>query len=218
VFQIPPQGTINLHASLLPQYRGPAPINWALIQGEKETGVTIFYIEEQVDTGNIILQKKTSIGPEETAGELHDRLAVMGAELLVKSIDLIEQGKAPRLPQEGPVSKAPKITREICQIDWNKDAISIFNLVRGVSPSPGAFTFFNGRLMKIHRVKVEKTFGKRRREPGQIVKIDLKRGEIQVATGQGSISILELQPEGKRQMTAEEFLRGHRLQVGEQFG
>jgi len=223
VFTLPPKGTINLHASLLPKYRGAAPIHWAIINGETETGVSTFFLGETVDTGDLILQERVPIGPEETAGELHDKLARVGAEVLLRTVDLIEAGKAPRQKQQGEPTRAPKITPDACRIDWRKDSRSIFNLVRGLAPSPGAFTTLDGKILKIYRTYVDESaetagvLQSWRPEPGQVIDTGGGR-KITVATGRGAISILDLQLEGRRRMTAEEFLRGHRVKVGEQFG
>lgn len=217
VFKLPPKGTINLHASLLPKYRGAAPINWAIINGEKETGVTTMYIQEKVDAGDIILQKKVEIGEEETAGELHDKLATWGAKLLLQTVDLIDENRAPRSHQKGEVTKAPKITRELGHIQWKKPASEIRNLIRGLCPSPGAYTCVDGKLMKIFRTKICDE-SRSPRSPGEIVAVKPKLGSIEVATGSGTLEILELQPEGKRRMLASEFLRGHALKVGDKFG
>jgi methionyl-tRNA formyltransferase len=216
VFTLPPAGTINLHASLLPKYRGAAPINWAIINGGKETGLTTIFIQEKVDTGDIILQKKVAIGDEETAGELHDRLASLGAELLLETVNLIEEGKAPRQFQTGEATKAPKLTKELGHIDWSQSARSIHNLVRGLSPYPGAYTYVHGKLIKIFRTRVVAD-SEVAEIPGEIISIELRKGLIEVATGSGRLLILELQPEGKRRMTSEEYLRGHGLKVGEKF-
>jgi methionyl-tRNA formyltransferase len=215
VFEIPPLGTINLHASLLPSYRGAAPINWAIIKGEPITGLTTFFIEKTVDTGNIIFQRSVKIGPNETAGELHDRLAILGSEVVAETVDAVAAGTAPRLSQEGMATSAPKITREICEIHWDADAISVHNLVRGLSPYPGAFTTLHGNLVKVYRTKLIRTSG-RRKDPGQITRI--QKDAIQIQTGNGIVSIIELQPEGRRRMSAEEFLRGHALSTSDSLG
>ncbi|MDZ7331117.1 MAG: methionyl-tRNA formyltransferase [candidate division KSB1 bacterium] len=213
VFTIPSQGAINLHASLLPKYRGAAPINWAIINGESETGVTTFFIEQQVDAGNWILQRAIPISPDETAGELHDRLSLIGADLLLETVDLIESGRAPRHPQQGEVTRAPKITREICHIDWQKDSLAIYNLIRGLSPLPRAFTYYQNQELKICRAHVVTPDVAAPGLPGQI--IDINKEAIFVATGRGVLAITELQPENKRRMSTAEYLRGHRLRIGE---
>ncbi len=213
VFTLPPKGTVNLHASLLPKYRGAAPIQWAIIRGERETGVTTFFIEERVDTGDMILQEKIAIGEEETAGELSKRLAELGAVVLRRTVDLIAEGKAPRRKQHGRATRAPKITREMCRIDWQKPAVEVHNLIRGLSPDPGAFTFWNGKEIKIYRSRphdARTDFG-----PGTVVGVD--DDQINVATGSGVVSILEMQLAGRRRMSAAEFLRGHKLEPGDVF-
>jgi len=212
VFTIPSRGMINLHASLLPKYRGAAPIQWAIIKGEKETGVTTFFISERVDTGDIILQRKVAIGKEETAGELHDRLAEIGAELVLESLELIEKNQAVARKQEGEVTLAPKIQKEDCLIDWAKDAQTVVNHIRGLSPSPGAFTYLEGKILKIFRAKAMSR-SRARGDPGQVVESHPKRGFI-VKAGWGLVQILELQLEGKRSMSWEEFLRGHPVPKG----
>ncbi len=213
VFKLAPLGTFNLHASLLPKYRGAAPINWAIINGEKETGVTTFFIEESIDTGNIILQARVPIGENETAGELHDKLAEIGAELVLHTVRLIEIGKVQPKPQDNSLATpAPKIFKENCKIDWNKSADEIHNLVRGLSPSPCAFTFYENRLIKIYRtIKIQDTSNA---EPGTILEAGNK---LIVSTLSGKLEITELQLEGKRKLSAEDFLRGFKLQVGKKF-
>lgn len=215
IFTMPPLGTINVHASLLPKYRGAAPINWAVINGEKETGITTFFIEKRVDTGEWILQKKIEIGEAETAGELHDRLSLLGAEALLETINLINQKKAVRVLQSGEITKAPKLTNELCRIDWTKDAVSIFNLVRGLSPYPRAFSYLNDNEIKILRTEIASTESDESINSGDIIAVDGEK--LYVATGRGTIAITELQPANKRQMTTAEYLRGHAVEVGEKF-
>lgn len=213
VFSIPTHGTFNLHASLLPKYRGAAPIQWAIINGEKETGVTTFFLQETVDTGNIILQARVPIGPDETFGELHDKLADVGAEIVLHTVRLIEMGKATLHPQnEAEATPAPKIFKPHCRIDWTKTAQQIHNLVRGLSPSPCAYTIVEKKTLKIYRTKTDDTTSGD--PPGTVCETN---GTIVVATGSGSIHILELQLEGRRRMSAEEFLHGYRLKKGTRF-
>ena len=216
VFEIPRYGSFNLHASLLPKYRGAAPINWAIIKGEKETGVTTFLLQEKVDTGSIILQARVKIGKDETAGELHDRLAAVGAEIVLQTVRLIELGKAkPHAQDESLASPAPKIHREMCRIDWAKTAQEVHNFVRGLSPDPCAFTFHNGKLLNIYRTK--KTGVKvHEASPGLVVSKTDK--ELQVVTEDEALAIEELQLEGKKRMQIEEFLRGYRLDRGDRLG
>ena len=218
VFELPSAGTINLHSSLLPKLRGAAPINWAIINGHKETGVTTIFINTKVDTGDIILQKAVSIGDNETAGELHDRLAILGAETLTETVKLIETGSAPRVVQTGETTRAPKITRELCQINWQDSAEKIRNLIRGLSPYPGAYSYFAGQMIKIYstvRSEIspeDKTFS-----PGDVVYTDVKSGRLLVQTGEGLLEIVELQPAGKKRMTAKEYLSGYELKPGDFF-
>jgi len=217
VFTMPPRGTVNLHASLLPRYRGAAPINWALINGETETGITIFFIKKEIDTGNIILQEKVEILPEDNFGSLHNKLMTIGAEVLMEAIDLIEANEAPSLPQTGEVTKAPRITKEICRINWDNPALSIHNLVRGLSPCPGAFTMLDNRLLKIFTTQYVNQPTTLTVKPGTIIEISQKTGLISVVTGDGTLAIQELQLAGKKCMCTSEFLKGCRLKVGDQF-
>ncbi len=217
VFELPPKGTINLHSSLLPKYRGAAPINWAIINGEKETGVTTIMIQQKVDAGDIVLQKKAQITDDETAGELHDKLATLGATLLLESINLIASGSVSLKVQTGKVTKAPKLTRELGLINWEDSGGQVRNLIRGLNPHPGAYTFFNGRLLKLFRAQLVEN-SSTSSPPGVITRVDPKKGLIEIAAGSGKLHITELQPEGKRRMTATEYLKGYRLKAGEKFG
>ena len=217
VFELPPKGTINLHSSLLPKYRGAAPIHWAIINGETETGVTTIMIQQKVDTGDIILQKKAPIGDSETAGELHDKLANLGAELLLESLNLIAAGNVSPKTQTGEVTKAPKLTRELCLSNWQDSNEQIRNLIRGLNPYPGAYTFLNGKLLKLFRAQLIKN-SSTSNPPGEIISVDTKNGLIEIATGSGNLQVTELQPEGKRRMTACEYLKGYQLKAGDKFG
>ena len=204
VFDIPTYGAFNLHASLLPKYRGAAPIQWALINGDSETGLTTFFLNETVDTGNIILQKRIQIREDDDLGSLHDVMSVMGAELVLKTVTLIDYGNVFVHEQEAELATpAPKITKELCAIDWNKPAEKIYNLARGLSPAPGAFFINNGKLYKLFRTKV---VGDLNLAPGEFRET---KHEIFVGTAQGTLQILELQAEAGKRMTADEFLRGH---------
>jgi methionyl-tRNA formyltransferase len=216
VFEIPKLGSFNLHASLLPRYRGAAPINWAIIKGEEETGVTTFFLQERVDTGNVILQDRVRIGEDETAGELHDKLAKVGAEIVLQTVRLIELGKAhPRPQEEALATPAPKIYKEMCKIDWAKSAQEVHNFVRGLSPEPCAFTFHSGRTLNIYRTK--KTGVKApHASSGAIIGRTAK--ELLVATANELLSLQELQLEGRKKMGVEEFLRGYKIEEGDQFG
>lgn len=211
VFTLPNKGTFNLHASLLPKYRGAAPINWAIMNGETETGVTTFFIQEKVDTGNIILQKKISVGENETAGELHDRLSAVGAEAVIETINLIEEGNVITQKQDDSLtSPAPKIFHETCKIDWTKTAKEVHDFIRGLSPHPAAWTMHNEMQLKIYRTKIfsEHTLNL----PGTILSI---KDKLIVAASNSAIEILELKPEGRKLMSADAFLRGYKLARGE---
>ena len=213
VFTIPPVGTINLHASLLPKYRGAAPIQWALINGETETGVTTFFIDEHVDTGTVLLQEKIRIEPDDTAEELHDRLAALGARVVVRTLDQLEKGELQSRPQVGTPTRAPKINKSDCEIDWRQSADKIVNLIRGVSPVPGAFTYVEGKLLKIFRAKAIEAHVLRSAVPGEVLEANSENG-IVIASGKDAVALREVQLEGKKRMTVAEFLRGHPLRTG----
>ena len=214
IWNMPPMGTINVHASLLPQYRGAAPINWAIINGEKETGITTFKLKHEIDTGDILLQEKTPIGENETAGELHDRLKEIGAKLLLTTVKGLFEGTLKERPQSeianlksGIINHAPKIFTETCKIDWNKTVDEIHNLIRGLSPFPGAFSFLNQKLLKIYRSEKERTqptiaSGKFETDGKTFLKF---------ACNDGFICIKELQLEGKKKMNVEDFLTGFKF-------
>lgn len=211
VWNMPPMGTINLHASLLPDYRGAAPINWAVIDGAEATGATTFKLKHEIDTGNVLLQEKIYLGDTETAGELHDRMKVVGAELLVKTVEGLAEGTLQEKPQEqmpaaGASPKhAPKLTTETSTIDWNKSAREIYNLIRGLSPYPAAFTYIDGKMLKIFRATMldqQPTIA-----PGEY---ELTATSLRFAASDGYISPTEIQLEGKKRMSVEDFLRGYR--------
>lgn len=213
VWNMPPLGTINLHGSLLPQYRGAAPINWAIINGEKITGVTTFKLKHEIDTGDILLSTAIPIGEAETAGELHDQMKEIGAELLLKTIKGLSAGNLEESPQAeladhpGAVLKhAPKLFTETGKINWNKTVDEVFNLVRGMSPYPAAFTFLEGKKLKVY--KVEKVHTAPMIEVGEF-ETD-KKIFLQFACLDGYLSIVELQLEGKKKMGIGDFLRGYR--------
>ena len=213
VWNRPRLGTINLHGSLLPQYRGAAPINWAIINGETETGVTTFLLQHAIDTGNILLQERILIGKEENAGSLYDRMKVIGANLLVKTIEEYLRQKLTPTPQENflfptkELHHAPKIEKETGAIHWAAPAEKINNLIRGLSPVPGAHTQLEGKLLKIYKASIlPATVAK---TPGEI-ETDGKT-YLHFYCGEGKLSILEMQLEGKKRMTIEEFLRGYRF-------
>jgi methionyl-tRNA formyltransferase len=209
VWDMPPMGTINLHGSLLPQYRGAAPINWAVINGEKETGVTTFKLQHAIDTGDILLQERFPIGDDETAGEVHDRMKETGARVLVDTVQGLAAGTLKETPQEltGSDKHAPKIFTETCQINWAAPVDTIYNLIRGLSPYPAAFTQLQGKTLKIYTAKKE--HAPVSAAPGEW-KTDHKT-YIKFAAADGYIMATELQLEGKKKMTVEEFLRGYRF-------
>ena len=214
VIKIPPRGTVNLHASLLPKYRGAAPIYWAIINGETETGLTTFYIRKTVDTGNIIDTVKVEIGPEMTTGELHDILADRGADLLLKTIRAIEQNRARAYIQnEALASKAPKIKHQDCQINFNKPVQNVHNLIRGLSPFPAAFTYWQKKLIRLYSTRVV-DLQKKDTPPGTIVDI-INKEKLIIQCEPGWLEVREVQLESKKRMSVQEFLRGHALAVGE---
>jgi len=209
VWDMPPMGTINVHGSLLPHYRGAAPINWAIINGEKETGVTTFKLKHEIDTGDLLLQERIPIGEDETAGELHDKMKEKGAQLLVKTIQGLADDSIQETPQSAVINElkvkhAPKIFTETCKIDWSKSVNEVHNLIRGLSPYPGAFTHLNEKLFKIY--KSEKEFATPSITAGQY-ETDRKK-YLKFACTDGYIYAKEIQTEGKKRMGIEEFLRG----------
>jgi methionyl-tRNA formyltransferase len=208
VWSMPPMGTINLHGSLLPQYRGAAPINWAVINGEHQTGVTTFKLQHDIDTGNILLQDSFPVGEKDTAGDVHDKMKEIGARLLVKTIEGLAAGTLEGKPQSSDPSlkHAPKIFTDTCRIDWSQSTDNIYNLIRGLSPFPTAFTTLDGKLLKIFRA--DKEHGKPSLAPGQ-PDTD-KKTFLRFATADGYIRVTELQLEGKKKIAVEEFLKGWR--------
>lgn len=217
LLNIPRMGTVNLHPSLLPRYRGAAPIQWAVMSGDEETGVTTFLVERQVDAGDILCQETVPIGPEETAGELHDRLSRIGADLLSRTVDLLAAGDVRPRPQTGHATPAPRIAREDGRIDWRLPARAIHNRVRGLNPVPMAFTTWRGKNLRVitsRPVDLEEDGGCK---PGGIVYADEGRG-ITVQTGDGGLELIRVQPEGRGRIDGGEFLRGYRPAVGDRFG
>lgn len=206
VFTIPKLGSFNLHGSMLPKYRGAAPIQWALIKGEKETGLTTFFLKKKVDTGNIILQEPISIDDKDNFGTLHDKMSDAGSYLIMKTLQLIEEKNAVTFEQDQSLATpAPKITNEIREIDWKKSAGEINNLIRGLSPYPAAFFILDGKMYKVYESKIRTGY---QLEAG---KINQSRNEIIIGCGKDSLQILELQPEGRKKMKAADFLRGNSL-------
>ncbi len=204
ILQIPKLACLNIHGSILPKYRGAAPIHYAVMAGDKETGVTLMHMNEKMDEGDILLIKKTPMGPGETTGEVHDRLALLGAEGLLESLKLLAKGNAPRQVQDpSQASYAPSIKREFCKLDWNSPASRLFNRIRGLSPWPGAETSWKGMELKIYKAALDDRKGK----PGEVLEVS-KEG-ILVGAGVGSVRLKEIQPPGKRRMPAYDFTLGH---------
>lgn len=218
VWKMPRLGTFNLHASLLPQYRGAAPINHVIINGESETGLTTFFLKQEIDTGEIIFQEKIQIHPEETAGELHDKMKMAGAELVLKTTEAISKGNLKTVAQSKladpsvPLKAAPKIFREDCRIDWTRSTQNVFNKIRGLSPYPAAFTYLTSPEGESHLIKIyraTKAITSRPHQPSKII-TDGKSG-LAVTTADGMLHIVEVQQAGKRIMKIDEFLRGFRV-------
>jgi len=217
VLGLPRFGCINVHASLLPSYRGAAPIHWAVINGESQTGITTMLMDTGLDTGDMLLSERVAIPPEITTGELHDALAQTGAKLLIKTIELWRNGQLQPVSQKGLASSyAPLLKREHELINWEKPAESIYNQIRGLQPWPGAFTFFQGNQLKITEAKLyceEAVTAK----PGTVLELLKGRGFV-IQTGQGSIAVNFVQPHGKKIMPADSFVNGYHLEVGYVFG
>lgn len=212
VWNMPPKGTINLHASLLPQYRGAAPINWVLINGEKESGVTTFFLKHDIDTGDILFTEKVTLTGHETAGELYDRLMYKGAGLLVKTVKAVESGRYTENPQEHltagiELKHAPKIFKEDCKIDWNQPAEKVYNLIRGLSPYPAAYTVLNDKILKVFGAEYE--LAETDEEPGEFFSDN--RTFLKASAQGGFVILTDVQVEGKKRMGIEEFLRGVKL-------
>lgn len=225
VWNMPPMGTVNLHGSLLPQYRGAAPINWAVINGESVTGVTTFKLQQEIDTGSILLQESFPISDTDTAGDVHDRMKEIGAQVLVRTIRGLAAGTLVGVPQEeflrnqrisgapmvldlSELKLAPKISTETCKIDWNRSTYEVYNLIRGLSPSPTAFTFLDGKMLKIF--DSEKKLGSPANVAAGQYDTDGKT-YLRFATADGWIHATKLQLEGKKKMGVGEFLRGYRI-------
>lgn len=211
VLAIPALGSINVHASLLPELRGAAPIEWAIMRGYAKTGITTMFMDEGMDTGDIILQESTVIAPEENSGQLRERLANIAQVLLPRTVRLVLDGRAPRTAQpKGGITYAPVLDSSLERIDWSRPAQHIANQIRALSPKPGCFAIFRGRRLKIHRAVPR---------PGSISQgnIAVSGKILSVGTGDGLLELVEVQPEGKKCLTAEEFINGYRLQEGEKF-
>lgn len=210
VWSMPPLGTFNLHASLLPDYRGAAPINWAIINGETETGVTTFFLKHEIDTGSIIYQEKVPILPEENLGDVYEKLMNIGSDLVLKTVEDIAKDEVKPLPQDESkaIHHAPKIFKETCKINWENTAENIHNLVRGLSPYPAAWTELDDKFCKIYQTELLSSSSNS--EPGKLY-TDGKT-YLRIGTSKGQLGILELQIEGKKRMKVEDFLRGYKFE------
>ena len=212
ILDIPPLGTINVHSSLLPKHRGSAPINWSIIKGDPVTGVTTMFTDKGMDTGDILLTRETPIGPAENAGELTDRLAVMGAQLLIETIRAIETGTLARTPQDhAAATYEPKMDKELGRIDWSKSAQELDWLVRGTTPWPGAFTTLGEQTIKVFELDI--LDGPASGAPGEIVAADAKRGLV-VSCGDHDVALAQIQMPGAKRMNAKDYLRGHTMETG----
>ena len=206
VWNMPSIGTFNLHGSLLPKYRGAAPINWAVINGEKETGVTTFFLKHEIDTGDILMQEKLPIGEDETVGEVYGRMMEMGGGVVLKTVKMIEKGGYTLSPQDASkVTQAPKIFPETCEIDFEKTTGEVHNFIRGLSPYPGAWTTLDGKKLKVFKTK--KSIENHSKQVGTIVSDDKKF--LKIATADGFVEVLELQLQGKKRMDTKAFLNGY---------
>jgi len=212
VFTAATDGAFNLHGSLLPRYRGAAPINHAIMQGETETGVTTFFLEPSVDTGDVILKKEMPIGPDETAGEVHDRMKVLGGEAVVETVQQIESGTVDPQPQDDSrATPAPKLHDEDAEIPWGKSGEDVHNHIRGLSPYPGAWTMHDDTRLKVYRTRRADGEG----APGEVIAADK---QLRVACGEGAVEVLQIQQPGRRRLDATDFLNGYDLSVGERLG
>lgn len=207
VWSIPSIGTFNLHASLLPDYRGAAPINWAIINGEEKTGATTFFIDKKIDTGNLLLQREIDIPEDWTAGDLHDELMVKGAELVLETVQALEAGTVEAKAQDDSLFKnhAPKIFKEDCRIDWNQEAYKVYNFIRGLSPYPTSWTKLGEKVLKIYKAEIAHLHGGNL--PGSI---HVQEDKLFISCADGLLEIKELQLEGKKRMKTEDFLRGYK--------
>lgn len=212
VWDMPAYGTFNLHASLLPNYRGAAPINWAIINGESRTGVTTFFIDDKIDTGAIILSTETTIDNDETAGELHDRLMVLGSNLVLETVAKIAEGNVTTYKQENPVNikTAYKIHRDTCRIDWNDSLNNIYNKIRGLSPYPAAWTILNNEDLALE-IKIFKTKKHVEKHELTIGRVIATKKQMKIAVENGFIELLEIKPQGKKKMDVQSFLNGFKV-------
>ena len=218
ILELPAYGCINVHASLLPKYRGAAPIQWAVINGEKESGVTTMRMDTGLDTGDMILKEKVVLDKEETGGSLFEKLSATGASLLLRTLDEISRGTAvyEKQPAESPTAYASMLTKKDGEVDWTKDAGSIECLIRGMDPWPSAYTKYRGKTLKLWASVAEEGETETERTPGTVAEVT--KTSLKIQTGRGLLSILELQPEGKKRMAVDAFLRGYPVETGELFG
>lgn len=208
VWDMPSKGTFNLHGSLLPKYRGAAPINWAVIRGEEVTGVTTFFIQHKIDTGDIILQREMPIGPDDTAGDVHDIMMELGAQTVLETVRMIERDQIELQVQDhAAATKAPKLFKETCEIDFHQTSEEVHNFIRGLSPYPAAWTTLGGKQLKILRSEVAMTMDMPTSEPGTFSSDN--KSYIQVSTANGYINLLELQLQGRKRMKVKDFLNGY---------
>jgi methionyl-tRNA formyltransferase len=218
LLEVPRIGSINLHASLLPKYRGAAPVQHALLNGERETGITVIWMDAGMDTGDMLLQRPVSIGTDDTAGDLSARLSEVAAEALLEALDLIASGQAPRTPQDDArATAAPMIRRADAEIDWSRPAAAIHHLVRAMNPWPGAFTHHHGKLLKVLRADEVAAPGSGAGRAGEIAEVEGDRGFL-VRTGEGQLRVTGVQPESRAPMSATEYVRGYRAVVGDRLG
>ena len=216
ILEIPKLGCINVHGSLLPKYRGAAPIQWAVLNGDKTTGVTTMYMDVGMDTGDMILKEETEIGENETTGELWQRLAQIGANLLVKTLEQIKSGDAPKIPQGSDFTMAPMLNKEMSKIDWNnKTAKEIKNLVRALNPIMGTYSYLGGKKIKFWKVDALASYNPNI-DNGTVIKADSKEG-LYIKAKDGIVKIMEIQGENAKRMSVQEFLRGNKIEVGEKF-
>ncbi len=210
ILELPKYGCINIHASVLPKYRGAAPIQWSVINGDKQTGVTSMYMEQGLDTGDMLITKTIDIGENDTAGEVHDRLSVLGADVLSQTIEEIQQGSIKRIKQDDSLSTySPMLDKSLCPIDWNESATAIHNKIRGLSPWPVATAVLEDKVVKIHLSRLSQETGSK---PGEVIKSDKN---LIVSCGDGKcIEILQIQAQGSKRMSAQDYLRGRKIEEG----
>ncbi len=219
ILDIPKYGCINVHGSLLPKYRGAAPIQWAVLNGDSVTGVTTMYMNEKMDEGDIILKEEVEIGENETTGELWEKLSKLGSKLLVKTLRQIEEGTAPRIKQDSNFTLAPMLNKEIAKIDWgNMTSSKIKNLVRGLNPIMGAYSYIDNKKIKFWKVKIQEEYNKSEEiTPGTIIEVNSKTGVLVIKTIDSAIAVQEIQAENSKKMNIADFLRGANLQQMQKF-